>query len=205
MISPLELAANVVMAVSILLAGRNSIHTWWTGIVGCILFGVLFYQAKLFADVILQLFFVGTSVLGYRQWRFGNAGKPKAISPVGKRTLLKIVPLGLIVVSLYGLLLHRFTDAYAPFWDSGILVFSVVAQVLMMRRNVECWIFWLAVNSIAVPLYAGRDLYLTSGLYACYWIHAVVAVFYWQRLLAAEKMQKIAKNGFGKKLTDETG
>ena len=35
MIGPLELAANAFTAAAIVLAGRNSVHTWWTGIVGC--------------------------------------------------------------------------------------------------------------------------------------------------------------------------
>ena len=39
-----ELGANALNTVSILLAGRNSAHTWWTGIVGCVLFGVVFFE-----------------------------------------------------------------------------------------------------------------------------------------------------------------
>lgn len=41
----LEVAANVVATVSILLAARNSVHTWWIGIIGCVLFAVLFFRA----------------------------------------------------------------------------------------------------------------------------------------------------------------
>ncbi|KAG0920432.1 hypothetical protein G6F31_020726 [Rhizopus arrhizus] len=33
----LELAANIAVAGSILLAGRNNVPTWWLGIVGCAL------------------------------------------------------------------------------------------------------------------------------------------------------------------------
>jgi hypothetical protein len=33
----LEILANLMVTLSIVLAGRNSIHTWWTGIVGCAL------------------------------------------------------------------------------------------------------------------------------------------------------------------------
>ncbi|MEG1328932.1 MAG: nicotinamide mononucleotide transporter, partial [Janthinobacterium sp.] len=47
---PLEIAANVLMTVSIVLAGRNNIHSWWIGIVGCVLFAVLFFQVNLYAD-----------------------------------------------------------------------------------------------------------------------------------------------------------
>ena len=59
----LELAANVVITVSILLAARNSVHTWWTGIVGCVLFALVFHGAKLYAEVGLQAFFIATKNL----------------------------------------------------------------------------------------------------------------------------------------------
>lgn len=128
MIGPLEIAANGFATAAILLAGRNSIHTWWTGIVGCLLLAVVFLQAKLYADVVLQVFFVLSS---------------------------------------------------APFGDSMVLVFSVIVQLLLMGRRIENWPFWLLVNSIAVPLYASRELYLTAFLYALYWVNAIVAWLKW--------------------------
>ncbi len=58
------------------------------------------------------------------------------------------------VTAAYGALLHRFTDAYAPFADSAVLAFSVVAQLLLMQRRLETWGFWLLVNTVSVPLFA---------------------------------------------------
>jgi hypothetical protein len=60
----LEVSANAVNALSILLAARNSVHTWWTGIFGCALFGAVFFIARLYADTLLQVFFIGTSAVG---------------------------------------------------------------------------------------------------------------------------------------------
>ena len=71
----LEIAANAFVAVAIFLAGRNNVHTWWTGIVGCTLFGYVFYGVKLYADVTLQVFFVLTSIAGWYRWLRGNSGQ----------------------------------------------------------------------------------------------------------------------------------
>lgn len=184
--SALEIACNLITTMSILLAGRNSVHTWWTGIIGCVLFGMLFFQAQLYADVTLQIFFVITSVYGWMHWRRGNNGQSKPISRAGLRHVALIAPLGLLVASLYALMLHRFTDAYAPLLDSLVLTFSVIAQCLLMQRRLEAWWFWLLVNTIAVPLFASRELYLTSFLYACYWVNAIVAFFYWRSQLTKD-------------------
>lgn len=183
MIGPLEIAANATTAAAIYLAGRNNIHTWWIGIVGCVLFGVLFYQSNLYADVTLQVFFIVSSAIGWHQWLKGDHGTVLPVTHVQVRSLLVIVPVGLAITIGYGTLLHAFTNAYAPFVDSAVLVFSVVAQLLLMQRRIENWPFWLLVNSIAVPLYASRGLHLTAFLSGCYWIHALVSWMQWRRLV----------------------
>lgn len=185
MTSNLEIAANAVTAVSIFLAGRNSVHTWWIGIIGCALFGWLFYDAKLFADGALQVFFVGSSIVGLRQWLHGADGEALPITNVTWQHLGIIAAASAVVTAAYGSMLHFYTSAYAPFWDSAVLVLSVVAQLLMMQRRIENWWFWLVVNSIAVPLYASRGLTLTAVLYSFYWINAIVSWLWWRRLQAA--------------------
>jgi nicotinamide mononucleotide transporter len=184
-ISPLELSANAFMTVSIFFAGRNSVHTWWSGIVGCLLFGLLFHEARLYADVALQGFFVVTSLLGWWQWLRGNLGAPLAVSRSGTALVAGAVLAGLVTAVAYGAILYLYTDAYAPFVDSIVLTFSVIAQILLMRRHLESWAFWLLVNSLAIPLYASRELYLTTGLYCVYWVNACLAWAYWKRQLLA--------------------
>jgi nicotinamide mononucleotide transporter len=186
MIGPLELAANAFTALAIVLAGRNNVHTWWTGILGCALFALLFSQNRLYADVVLQLFFVATGAGGWWKWlRGGSSGKMLPVSHASAATLLWTVPAGLLATAAYGSLLHHYTKAYAPFVDSAVLVFSVIGQVLMMQRRVENWVFWLLVNTIAAPLYFSRGLHLTAALYAGFWINALVAWRAWRKLAAA--------------------
>jgi nicotinamide mononucleotide transporter len=182
MTSLLEIAANAFTAAAILLAGRNNVHTWWTGIVGCTLFGLLFAQSRLYADVVLQVFFVGTGILGWWRWLHGRNGAPLPITHAGWRSLGWMIPTGLAATAAYGALLHFYTDAYAPFLDSAVLAFSVIAQLLMMGRRIENWPVLLVVNTIAVPLYYSRGLMLTSVLYAGFWINALVSWWWWRRL-----------------------
>lgn len=183
-IDGLEVAANLFTAGAIVLAGRNSVHTWWTGIVGCTLFAVLFYQAALFADVVLQGFFVLTSAYGWWKWLRGASGSVLPITRMRPASLFWMVPAGLAATGAYGTLLYLYTRAFAPFADSAVLVFSIIAQFLMMQRRIENWAFWLLVNTIAVPLYYSRGLTITALLYAFFWINAVAAWLWWRKLAA---------------------
>lgn len=181
----LEIAANAVITVSVMLAARNSVHTWWTGAVGCSLFGVLFWQTQLYADVLLQAFFVATSLYGLWHWTHGMAGHAAPVRRIAARALFGLSVAAALAALAYGALLHRFTDAYAPFADSTVLAFSVLAQLLLMRRRLETWPVWLVVNTIAVPLYASRGLELTAVLYAAYWLNAWRGWWHWRGLAAA--------------------
>ncbi len=86
----LEIAANVFNAASIFLAARNSVHVWWTSIVGCTLFAWVFFGAKLYADVTLQGFFIVASAIGWWRWLHGAFGQelpvrysPRSVDRVG--------------------------------------------------------------------------------------------------------------------------
>jgi nicotinamide mononucleotide transporter len=179
----LELAANTVNAVSILLAMRNSVHTWWVGTIGCVLFGWVFLDARLYADATLQLFFLVTSGVGWWQWSRGNAGAELPVRRTPPLAITGFMLAGAAVAALYGWLLHRFTNAVAPFPDSVVLAFSVLAQLLLMNRRYESWWCWLLVNTIAVPLFFSRGLTITAVLYAAFWVNALVALIRWRKLI----------------------
>ena len=184
----LEIAANAVTTLSIWLAARNSRHTWSTGIVGCVLFGVQFFRTQLYADATLQAFFLATSVAGWWQWRHAGAGPARAERPVTRarlRTLAWMALAAALVTLGYGALLHRFTDAYMPYVDAAVLALSVVAQCLLMQRQLENWFFWIAVNTLSVPLFASRGLTLTAVLYAAYWFNAWYGLWRWRGQLRA--------------------
>jgi nicotinamide mononucleotide transporter len=181
-VTPLEMAANLVMTASILLAARNSVHTWWTGIIGCLLFGMLFFEARLYADATLQVFFIATSAWGWRLWLGRGTGAERPVTRARPRVLLACIVAALAATAGYGTLLHALTDAWAPFVDSAVLAFSVVAQLLLTQRRLETWAFWLLVNTLAVPLFASRGLHLTAALYTAYWVNALVAWRHWRRL-----------------------
>jgi nicotinamide mononucleotide transporter len=181
--TPFEIAANAVTAISIFLAARNSVHTWWSGIIGGLLFIVVFYQAKLYADASLQVFFIVTSIIGWRLW-LNRGSRPEAkIQHADAMTLIWMSLAAILTTVAYGSMLYHLTDAYAPYVDSAVLGFSVMAQLLLMQRRIENWWVWLVVNTLSVPLFASRELYLTAGLYAVYWCNAWYGAWHWHQQL----------------------
>ena len=179
------------MALSIWLAARNSVHTWITGVVGCMLFTVLFVENQLYADATLQFFFISTSLVGWWYWLH-----PALPTGIGERPITKAKPHILIWMTLaaicvplvYGRLLHQFTNAYLPYLDSAVMALSVISQCLLMQRKLETWPFWLAVNTGSIALFMSRGLLVTAALYAAYWVNAWYGWWRWHQARAHAKI-----------------
>lgn len=185
--STLEVAGNIFTLASVYAARRNSVHTWWTGLIGVSLYGVLFWGAQLYADVVLQVFFFGTCFAGWWQWQRGGTGGAEL--PVSALTVRQRVGAGLAVLAaalFFGTVFNRFTDAALPYANSYILGGSVVAQVLMMRRIRDHWPVWITVDIVAVGVYATKELYLTSAVYAVLLVLCLQGMGEWRRIWASQ-------------------
>jgi nicotinamide mononucleotide transporter len=188
--SALEIAANVFNLLSVWFSARNSVHTWWSGIVGCALYGLLFVEVRLYADVTLQAFFVVSCVIGWWNWRRGGrvaeAGDVPAELPITRVAPLTAAGFAAIAIAAaagYGWLLQALTDAANPFIDSTVLALSILAQLLMVARKLETWPVWFVVDCIAVPLYASKGLWLTGAVYFFFLVLVVMGWVRWTRLV----------------------
>lgn len=185
--TPLEVAGNAFTLASVYLARRNSVHTWWTGTIAVSLYGVLFFGVKLYADVVLQVFFFGTCVAGWWQWTRGGAGGSElSLSALTGRQRVGAAAAVVGAALFFGTVFSQFTDASLPYADSYILGGSVVAQLLMMRRKIDHWPVWITVDIVAVVVYALKALYLTSAVYAFLLVLCVQGAVEWRRIYVAQ-------------------
>lgn len=189
-LAPVEAVAVVSYAWSVWLLARNQPAGWWVGLLGCALYGWVFYGAQLYAEVGIQAFYFVTSLQAILIWMRGGADR--AERPVGRippRWLLLSAALAVVGTLLLRALLIHLRGA-APFWDALTTVLSLIAHLYLMARAVESWYLWITVDVIYVPLYASRELYVTSALYAVFLVLAIKGLITFRRLyrerLAAE-------------------
>ena len=182
--SPYEVVGVVGGLASVYLTVRRSIWCWPTGIVSVLAFLVLFYEIKLYADMCLQVFFLATSVQGWYWWLHG--GTKGTALPITRLTRRQVVLLagGLVAaVAAVGYAFASYTDAHLPFWDAAASGTSVLAQVLLMRKKLESWYLWIAVDVLSVGIYVYKEVYLTAGLYLVFLGLACTGLIAWRRAL----------------------
>ena len=184
---PVEIIAAVLGATSVWLSVRQNIWSWPTGIANVALYFFVFHDAKLYADMGLQVVYAVLSVYGWYQWLYGGAGhttlRVSRTSPVLGLVLAGIAIAGTV---LLGTLLYRGTDASLPYLDSLLTSTSLVAQWMMTRKLLENWAVWIGVDVLYVGMFIYKELYVTAVLYAVFLGLATKGWTDWKRSLTAQ-------------------
>lgn len=180
--SPLEIAAFAFGLANVTLVVLRSIWNYPFGIVMVALYALIFAQAKLYSDALLQIFFLLVQLYGWWNWARAKAESGEVtVLMLSWRSRLQWAAGCAVATLVWGWLMHTYTDAAFPWWDASIAMMSVAAQILMSRRYIENWWLWIAVDAAAVPLYAVKDLWLTSGLYVVFGALSVWGLIEWLR------------------------
>ena len=185
--SPLELVAAVTGAISVWLSVRQNIWSWPTAIVNVVLYALVFWNAKLYADMGLQVIYAVLSLYGWYEWLYGGEGRTALRVTRTPRPLGGLLTLIAAAGSLaLGTLLRHGTDAALPYMDSFLSSTSLVAQWMMTRKLLENWLVWIAVDVLYVGMFVFKELYLTAGLYAVFLALAVRGYLDWRRSMAEQ-------------------
>ena len=155
--------------------GKQIMWPWW-GFSG-LLYAWLFVSYSLYASVAVQVVFILASIWGWFGWG------PKGATSRNLSWLLRIAILagGLAVWALItpGLIS---LGAAAARPDAFGLVFSVIAQILMVLQYRENWMLWFVVDLVYVALYWSQDLKFTSLLYVVFTAIALRGWINWKKL-----------------------
>jgi nicotinamide mononucleotide transporter len=178
--SPIEIAAFVLGLVNVTLIVRRSLWNYPFGLLMVALYGWIFFGAKLYSDAILQVFFFVVQVYGWGNWSRSAATLGEVrVERMSFAARVRWLAGSMAAIAIWGWGMHRFTDAAFPWWDAAVAMLSVAAQILMSRRLIENWALWIAVDVLAIGLYAAKDLWLTALLYAIFLFLAIWGLIGW--------------------------
>lgn len=162
---------------------RQNIWNWPIAIVNALFYIVVFFHAKLYADVFLQFCFITINCYGWYAWlRRGSHGERLVVSSLdlgGWLAGFAAIGAGTWII---GRLLSDHTDAALPYADALATAISLTAQFLMARKKWENWILWIAVNLLYIGIYFMRGLHLTQVLYVIYLVLASMGLREWLRV-----------------------
>lgn len=180
--SPIEIIAVILGIINIVLIIRRSVWNFPVAIVMVALYFVIFRDAQLYSDAGLQVFFAVVNLYGWWSWHRNKAD-------AGEVVVRRLATIGYILwiagsvaaIWGWGAFMGNYTGTSYPYWDASVAMLSVAAQILMTRRFVENWHWWIVVNLISIPLYMVKGLHLTAGLYGLFLVLAIAGLVEWRK------------------------
>lgn len=168
-------------AAAVWLAVKENVWTWPVTIISSIFYAFLFYESHLFADMSLQFVYVFFGFLGIYLWLKGGVGKTDLkVRSISKKEALILAIIGIVGTIYMSMYLESIKDS-APFLDALTTTASLIAQYMLVRKHLENWHLWIAVDVIYVYLYISKDLHLTAILYAIFLVMCVFGLKEWKK------------------------
>lgn len=186
--SLIELIGVITGFACVILAALNKIWNWPVAIISVTLYIYIFYNAQLYADMGLQVYFLIMNIYGWYYWNKKPATEVK--TPVILINFKQIISsliivavatpaLGWSLIKLAPILNYK--PAAYPYLDSFCTACSLIAQVFLARKVLENWLIWIFVDIIYVGVYMVKGLEPTAFMYAGYVIIALLGYIDWKK------------------------
>ncbi len=177
----LEIFASALGLACVLLTIRRHIACWPTGLAMVLFYIYIFYEARLYSDMLLQVVYVFLQLYGWYAWLHGGPNRtPLVVSRLPAWQAVPWLAAGIAAAALLGGMMARFTNASFPYMDAVATVASLIAQWLMGRKVLESWIVWIFVDVVSIGLYFSKELYPTAVLYLVFLGLAAWGWFEWR-------------------------
>lgn len=184
--SLLEWAGTITGFLCVYLAAKQHILNWPVSIISVIAYAILFYDYRLYGDMVLQVYFLGTAGYGWYYWTKRKEEHKEPVVSLDKRGYIMVAFSIILLSYLLGLFLDHYTNSDVPYIDGACTAISFTAQFLMTRKVMQNWLLWIIVDACYVPLYLYKELALTAILYLLYLILATIGFIDWRRSWKAE-------------------
>ena len=183
MIFNLESIAVLFSILYVILVARENIWCWAAAIISVSLYIFICYEAKLYAETGLQFFYLIMAVIGFLFWKVSADKKQLNIKElsIGNHALILFV--GIVFTLVLGYILTIYTQAKLPLLDSFTTVFSIIATFMVIKKILENWLYFIAIDLVSIYLYYTRDLQQTAMLFVLYMIIACVGYYNWLCLM----------------------
>ena len=176
----LEIIATSFGILSVWFARKNNILVFPTGIISVLIYAYITYENKIYAETGINIYYFIMSIYGWLLWTSNNKSIKKEISYSTKiEVLLSVIVFFLFFLFLLYLL--KLTDSDVVVIDSFTTSLSLTAMLLLARRKVENWLYWIIADIIYIPLFIYKGLYITSIQYFVFLYLAIMGYKEWKR------------------------
>lgn len=195
-LSLLEVIGTVSGLACVLLTAAENSWCWPVGVVNLVFFFILFYQVQLYSDMLLQVIFMGFTLYGWWKWTHPHSPAEEnrrhelRITRLSAAEFIVYLGISAFLTGLWGYGMSRVHEwmprwfplpAAFPYGDAFTTVFSVTASLLLARKKIESWIYWIIIDVTAVVIYYLKGIHLVALEYVVFGVIAAGGLLNWHR------------------------
>ena len=189
----LDVVGTVVGLWYLWLEYRASVFLWIVGIIMPAIYIFTYFEAKLYADFGLQIYYLLAAIYGWLVWTFGkqkNNHQGVPVTRIPRKLFLVSMTVFFVLWTVISAVLVRFTDSNVPYCDGFINALSVIGLWMLARKYVDQWLVWMVVDVISCVLYIYKGIPFTAALYGLYAVIAVFGYRKWLQLMQTDKFNQ---------------
>ncbi|MDR1743440.1 MAG: nicotinamide riboside transporter PnuC [Dysgonamonadaceae bacterium] len=180
----IEIVGAVIGLLYLYLEYKADKWLWPVGVLMPLIYVYIFFHAKFYADMGINVYYFFASVYGWIKWT--KASGDEAGTPISSIPAKKIIPIAVVFALIFAFIAHilfHYTDSPVPIGDSLITALSIIAMWMLANKYIEQWWVWIVVNAISCGLYFWKDLNYTALLFVIYTIVPFFGYFKWKKLM----------------------
>jgi nicotinamide mononucleotide transporter len=191
--SPWELIGAASGLLCVWLIIRENIWNWPVGLAYALVSLLVFYNARLYSDLVLHVFYVFMNGYGWYYWLRGAGARGSegrlVVARLSTRSTSLLGVATVIGIIAMGWLFDYYTDADLAYWDSTTTVMSFAAMWMAAHKYIENWLVWLVVDVLATGIYIFKGIWPYAVLYGLYIPMAVWGWMAWSRSMSLSSIQ----------------
>lgn len=184
--SPLSIIAGIAGVISVVLCAKGKTVFYFIGFVQTISYLFLAWEAKFYGEVLENVFYFVTMIWGIFVWKKNSVQNDDGTEDVAskkftvKQWIVSIIATVIATVAM-GYWLDSIGSAQA-YTDAATNVLAVFAQILMVRRYREQWLWWLIIDLLCIKLWWVAGNWTMVAMYVAWTINCIYGWVNWSKL-----------------------
>lgn len=184
--TPLGIVAGIAGVISVVLCAKGKVSFYFIGFVQTVTYLFLAWQNNFYGEVIENIFYLVTMIWGIFVWKNNMTENDDGTSDItakkftGFQWVLSII--GTVVATvIMGFVLNKIGSAQA-YTDAATNVMAIFAQLLMVRRYREQWIWWIVIDLLCIKMWFVAGNWSMVAMYAAWTANCIYGWYNWSKL-----------------------
>ena len=184
--SPLNIIAGIAGVISVVLCAKGKTTFYFIGFIQTCTYLVLAWRNRFYGEVIENLWYFVTMIWGIFVWKSNSKQNDDGTEEIlsKKFTLMQWILsiAGTIVATVaMGYWLKQIGSAQA-YTDAATNVMAIFAQLLMVRRYREQWIWWAIIDLLCIKMWFVAGNWSMVAMYIGWTANCIYGWYNWTKL-----------------------